>query len=413
MRMSYLRNLSSWIALLAVVMAFLPTSIMAQESTPTVAPEPPSFLLEPLHQDDSFFTATMDPGTTQEMTVALGSASEAPVTVLTYVSDAKTLVNGGFGVGTADDPVNEPTTWIDYPTETLELEPDERLERTFTISVPTDAAPGQHIAGLSIQTAESLAVGESGMLRQIIKKSIAVFIIVPGPQTPDLEIGEARMTQSSTSNGLVVDIRNSGNVFLKPEGTIEMTTVDGRPVMNSPVTMGPVYAGTETTLELHIPTMLKAGDYIVSLSLHDAEQGVSVEESEMNVRVEEAPVAATPMSAPITVSSASIEPITAAGSSDLQAVNVMVTLENPATTLPSAQLTLHATRDGELVENYPLNSSLVVQAGATEIQQRYIPLESWEHGEYRFSLTLEAIDPVSGQITVLLTHTIEDAITIP
>lgn len=74
---------------------------------------------------------------------------------------------------------------------------------------------------------------------------------------------------------------------------------------------------------------------------------------------------------------------------------------------------MHVSRDGELVEDYPLNSSLVVQAGATEIQQRYIPLGSWEPGEYTFALTLEAVDPASGQVTVLATHDVEETITVP
>src|SRR5690606_5431453 len=130
-------------------------------------------------------------------------AGNEPVSTITYVADAYTLVNGGFGVEGPDDEISEPATWITYSTETLDLAPGEGLERTFTVSIPEGTAPGQYIAGLSIQTAESIAVGGSEMLRQIIKKSIAIFITVPGPETPELAIGDIQINQADTSTTLV------------------------------------------------------------------------------------------------------------------------------------------------------------------------------------------------------------------
>jgi len=293
----------------------------------------------------------------------------------------------------------------------MDLEPGVRMERTFTVTVPDDAEPGQYISALAIQTAESVAVGESDMLRQIIKKSIAVFIIVPGPETPGLEIGEARVEQTSTSNSLVIDVRNTGNVYLNPSGTITMTTAAGEQVLTTPVTMGPVYAGDETTIELFIPTILAAGDYTVSVDLADESTGVSAEMQDVTLAVAEPPsdVAAAE---PVTISAVTLDLITGGGD-ELQALNVTVSLENPEQAIPSGRLTMHVSRDGELVEDYPLNSSLVVQSGTTEIQQRYVPLGAWEPGTYTFALTLEAVDPNSGQVTVLATLDVEETIEVP
>lgn len=410
MTLTFRRALSIWMIAGLFVLALLPVPSVAQVATPGAAPEPPSFLLEPVGQDGSYFTLTMEPGSSKELTVALGNAGKSPVAALTYVSDAYSLVNGGFGVKTADDPPTGPTTWIDYPSETIDLAPGDRTERTFTVSVPADAAPGQYISGLSIQTADSIAVGDSNMLRQIIKKSVAVFIVVPGPEAPSLEIGEARLDQTGPASTLSVDIRNTGNVFLNPEGTVEVTTADGKPVLSSPVRMGTVYAGDETTLELSIPTTLPGGDYSVSVSLGDTEHGVKGEKRSMAVHVE-AESATASVVAPVTMASASIEPISAGNA--LQAVNVNVAIDNTGAAIPSARLTMHVTRDGTFVEDYPLNSSLVVQSGTTAIQQRYIPLKGWESGTYSFSLTLEAVDPASGQVTVLATKDIEDTVTVP
>lgn len=405
------RMVGTCIALIVTAMSLLPAHANAQ-GTPPAEPEPPSFLLQPVGQEASYFAITQEPGTEQEYSVMLGNAGTQPVTALTYVADAYTLVNGGFGVETAEDPASGATTWVDYSTETLDLEAGETLERNFTVNVPADTAPGQYIAGLVIQTAESIAVGDTGMLRQIIKQSIAVFVTVPGPESPELTIGQPDITQAASTNSLVVEVQNPGNVFLNPSGTVTMTTEDGEPVVSSPVAMGPVYAGTATTLELVVPTMLAPGDYRVSITLEDEETGARAEVSNASVAVAES-AEATPPAETVSFETVTIDPLTDPDSDELQAVNVGVTLNNPGEAIPSAQLTLHVMRDGELVEDFPLNSSLVVPTGSTEIQQRYVPLTGWEPGTYSFELTLEAVDPNTGQVTVLATHAIDETIQVP
>lgn len=402
--------LASWLTAMTIVLA-TSVSALAQGATPPAA-EPPSFLLEPVGQESSYFDITMEPGSTQELTVALGNAGNEPVSTITYVADAYTLVNGGFGVEGPDDEISEPATWITYSTETLDLAPGEGLERTFTVSIPEGTAPGQYIAGLSIQTAESIAVGGSEMLRQIIKKSIAIFITVPGPETPELAIGDIQINQADTSTTLVIGVSNPGNVFLNPAGEVTMTAGSGEPVLTAPVTMGPIYAGHDTTLEVFIPTRLEPGTYTVTVALADEEKGVEIGSGDIPVTVADAPADATPTAAPVTFEEVVLEPLTASDGA-LQAVNVRVVIANPETSIPSARLTLHVSRDGELVEDYPLNSSLVLPTGATEIQQRYIPLGSWEPGIYTFAMTLEAVDPATGQITVLATHEVEETIEVP
>lgn len=400
-----------WLAIAAVTFAIMPAALVAQDATPA-GPAPPAFLLEPVGHEGTYFTIEQDSGTVQEFTVALGNAGEEPVTALTYAADAYSLINGGFGVRTADDPVTAPTTWIDYPRETMDLAPGQTMERTFTVTVPADTAPGQYIASLAIQTAESIAVGDSDAFRQVIRKAIAVFIIVPGSETPEFTIGQASVTHTLTTNSLVVELGNPGNILLSPAGTVTMTTEDGAPVLTAPVTMGPFYAGTETTLELNIPTILAPGTYIVSVAMVDEKTGASAEATDIRVTVDD-PTTDAPVVAPITIASVTLDQLKNPDTEALQALNVGVTLENPGEAIPSAQLTLHVTRDGELVEDYQLNSSLVVQTGSTSIEQRYVPLASWEPGTYTFALTLEAVNPATGQVTVLATHTVVDPIVVP
>lgn len=386
-----------------------PDSLATPDATPG-PPPPPAFIIAPASGDGSYFDIEMEPGTSQELTVILGNGGEEPVVARAYAADAFTLVNGGFGIETEEDERDGTGSWIDFEPETLDLEPGDRVERTFTVSVPADAATGQHIAGIAIQTADSIAVGESSMLRQIIKKSIAVFITVPGPEDGSFEIGDISIQQPGGSSRIVVEINNTGNILVNPAGEIVVTDPSGATVVTAPIVMGPVYARDSTTLELSIPTELPEGDYTLDISLTDEYSGAEVAMQDVAVAVAP-PAADAEEPDPITFDAVTLAPIPPDG--EIQALNVQLTLNNTQASVPSGRLTMHVMKDGELVEDYPIGSSLALPTGETEIQQRYIPLAGWEPGEYTFAFTLEAVDPGTGQVTVLATHEAEETIEVP
>jgi hypothetical protein len=409
MTISRLRLVAPIVAVLAIMAAFGPGARAGDSASGSAVV--PSFLLEPVDQKGAYFEETLEPGETKKLKVALGNAGEAPARARTFVADAYTLVNGGFGVKNGDQPVSGTTTWLDYPDEILELPARQKIERTFKVTVPEGTAPGQYIAGLVLQTADPIAIQGTDMLRQIIRKAIAVFITVPGPVSPEMTIGQASVRQTGSATSLLIEIGNPGNVLLKPTGTVTMTTRSGDPVLTAPIEMGSVYAETSTSIELPIPTVLSPGDYVVSVELSDEATGVSAAEPVLSLTViDPSTIAAAP---PVTIESMTVDPSRDPASGGLQFVNVTVGLENTGTPVPSARLTMHVTRDGTLVEDFPLNSSLVVPSGPIEIQQRYIPLGSWAPGTYAFSVTLEAVDANSGQVTVLANAEASSRVTVP
>jgi len=159
------------------------------ESTP-VLDAGPAFVIRPQDGvDGDYFTLEAEAGTTSELTIVLGNADDEPLELLTYVNDAVPMINGGFAVADPEVKATGPATWIDYPSETFEFAPGEGVTRTFTVTVPDDAEPGQYIAGISLQTAEPLEVEGTDLFNQIIRKTIAVFIIVPGEETPAFNLG--------------------------------------------------------------------------------------------------------------------------------------------------------------------------------------------------------------------------------
>ena len=413
---SGMRTLAMTIAMCVALFAAMLAPAAAQDAPATPegtpeAPPPPSFIIAPAGDaDGSYFDIEMNAGETRELTVLLGNGGEQNVVARVYAADAYSLVNGGFGVETEEDELDGTGLWVDFEAATLELEPGETVERTVTVTVPEDATPGQYIAGMAIQTAESIAVGESSMLRQIIKKSIAIFITVPGPEEGSFEIGTIEIQQPSGASRVVVEIVNTGNILVNPSGEITITNPEGETIVTAPVNMGPVYAGDTTSIEFSLPNALPEGSYTMNIDLADEYSGFATAVSDHVAEVA-APASDVETPDPITFENVALAAIPPDG--EIQALNVQLTLNNAQNSVPSGRLTMHVYKDGELVEDYQLNSSLVLPPGATEIQQRYIPLTGWESGTYSFSFTLEAVDPNSGQISTLATHEAETTIDVP
>jgi hypothetical protein len=261
-----------------------------------------------------------------------------------------------------------------------------------------------------VQTAESIPVNGSPMLRQTILKSIAVFITVPGPVKPALAIGGVSINPNPGARVVSVKVENTDNDLLKPAGAVTIKHATGALVATAPVAMDSVYAGMSTTIELTIDASVPPGAYLVSVDLHDEATGVKAG-ADLPLTLPDLN-AATPAPNPVAISSIAIDPVRDAAGA-LKYVNVDVNIANTGDPIASARLTLHVTRDGAPVEDFPLSSSLAVPRGVTDVPARYLPAPDWVAGTYAFSVTLESVAPNSGQATVIATAAAPDTVAGP
>ena len=222
---------------------------------------------------------------------------------------------------------------------------------------------------------------DDGTRREFIVGAAAVLITVPGPVEPSFDIGTITATvdeQTTTIDGV---IDNTGNIRVRPEGTLTVTDASGKDVITAPIAMGSVYAGDTTTFQVTVPAPLPEGEYTVSTKLTDPDTKATAEVSDVSVTVAkpEAP-------APVTVSSFEVAPMPSAD--NVVFAQVSLTLNNTGTPIPGGELTLNVFKDGEQVGSQVLGTSLTLQNGDTVIEQPYVPTSgSWESGTYTFSLT--------------------------
>lgn len=379
------------IALTMIVSSASPAAAFQDDaSTPdatTTLNAGPSFVIRPLEgADGEFFTLEAEAGTTNELTVVLGNADDEPLELLTYVNDAVPMTNGGFGVADPEVPATGPATWIDYPMEIHNFAPGEGVERTFTVTIPDDAKPGQYIAGISLQTAEPLAVEGSSLFNQIIRKTIAVFIIVPGEQTPAYDLGEPQIVPGARRAQIMIPVNNTGNVLVKPRGELRLRNKAGETVLTAPIAMGSVYAGTTAPLAVSVPSSVPVGDYVLSVDLTDDATGVTASIADVPVAITEAEeeTARFTMTGTVTLAPDTSKPAFA---------DVSAEITNLGETVEGAEVVLDVSRDGEVVESYPLVPSLNLPQGtATNVSQRYVPVTGWEPGLWSFVLRVNVVD---------------------
>ena len=398
---------------LVTAVAIVPVAAQDQDAVPRLS-------ITPVGVEGNFFDIVLSPGEQRQLTVELGNFGAETVEARTYAADVRTVSNGGFDAELAGEPVSGTTTWLDYPDETFELAAGERRQRDVTVTAPADAQPGEYITSLVIQNAEPVALGDATPgagfgFNQVLRQVIAVAIEIPGPREPGLEIGEATYQTTAAGAALQVAVTNAGNVHLSPDAEIVLRTVDGGEVTRASVEMGSFYTETATTIAIGLLQPLEPGEYRVSVTLRedgvpDADP-IEVMRDDLPLIVAAPDVSGTPAPETIAIESVAVNELRDADGT-LQAVEVLATIDNPGAPIAGARLTLTVERDGELVEEYVLGSSLSFPAGSADFRQRYVPIEGWAPGTYDFSVTLEATDPNTGALVELTTVQSETTVTV-
>jgi len=393
-------------------------SARAQEGpagTPSAADDPATpaasdtvwFVIAPDGKGNGdFFDVTLAAGEQATMRGTLGNGSAIPVKAIIYAADAYSGVNGGFMLNGADAEVTAPTTWLDFPTITYDFQPAETFETAFTVAVPDDTPPGQYITGVAIETAEAEPMKGGAPLMVKYRLAAPVLVTVPGPVTPAFDIGDIGITISETTTIITGMIENTGNIRVRPAGTLRISDEGGSQLVDAPIAMGSVYAGDTTTFEVILPTPLSEGTYLVSVDLADDDTGATAVRSDVAVDVarQEAP-------APVSITSASFTPMPS--TEDIVFVQVAITITNTGAPIAGGEITLQVLRDGEPIDEVTLASAMTLQTGDTVIEQPYLPASgSWEAGAYTFRVTVSATDLTTGTSSTITTLTSEDTLDI-
>lgn len=263
------------IALVGVGLVFLAGSGIAHADHDLRFGIRPTKASEDRPETFSYFSYSLEPGAVLSDAALVLNSGDVAVTLRIYVADGITAVNGGTAFAQEGQEPTGVSRWLSLSVKEVALGPGEEMVVPFTITVPSNASSGQHVAGLVVAAPPFGGPSPSGendgqFAAMVIQQgAVAVVIDVPGPRVTRLEItGTCLKEQDDLGATFVVAVRNSGNILVKGEGFLLIMDRDGQELASNPLKMGTVLAGDATTFQVRHPVHLADGDYLVNAVLN-------------------------------------------------------------------------------------------------------------------------------------------------
>ncbi|MBI3930091.1 MAG: hypothetical protein HY319_31415 [Armatimonadetes bacterium] len=154
-----------------------------------------------------------------------------------YPADGANTSDGGLTGPLQGEPNRHVGQWVELSGSELTLEPGAETHVDVRFRVPEDAAPGDHFGFVFVQNLSEPAErpSEEGQASFAVKLrtrfGITLWERVPGPHQAGLELEPPRKNIEEGQLLLAFDVVNTGNVFLKPEGTWRLLGPDGARVL--------------------------------------------------------------------------------------------------------------------------------------------------------------------------------------
>jgi len=207
-----------------------------------------------------WFEYQLRPGQTLRDMVSVSNLTDHDMTFKIYAADAYNAPgDAAFALKLRTDEAADAGAWIHFGLDTLTVPARSRADFPFELSIPPDASPGDHTAGIIAEDASPpSATDQTGVAIQR-RVGTRVYIRVNGPVHPELAVTKIGIRKRQAlfppfsgrgqlDAGYV--ITNTGNVRLAGQATLRLKGLFGRTLK----TLAPV----------DIPELLPGGSFVVN-----------------------------------------------------------------------------------------------------------------------------------------------------
>ncbi|MGI5242162.1 WxL protein peptidoglycan domain-containing protein [Dactylosporangium sp. CA-139066] len=174
------------------------------------------------------FEYGLDPGTRIADGIVVANHGAAPITLRVYAGDAFTTRTGGIDLQPTGTTPKDVGAWIKVSADTVTVAAGAAVTVPFTLTVPADATPGDHVGGLVTTLVDEAAAGGVRVEHRLGSR---VYARVSGTLRPALTVTDVHAEYAGTVNPLgtgpvriTYTVRNTGNVRLAGR---EQATVAG------------------------------------------------------------------------------------------------------------------------------------------------------------------------------------------
>jgi hypothetical protein len=244
------------------------TTTTTPESETTDESGPGSFAVQPSGPDGpggrDYFVYTLKPGESFGDVVGISNLSDRTQTYVIYATDAFNTPNdAGFALLREDDTPTDVGTWIRLAADQYTLEPGERADIPFEISVPLDATPGDHAGAIVAQPVDLDPSDPAGGLGFDVRTRIGarIYTRVEGPITAALTIEDLQMSYDAPLNPFATApakvsyrVTNTGNIRISATALLDINGLFGAFEWSAP--------------DRQLPELLPGSSLVVSETIH-------------------------------------------------------------------------------------------------------------------------------------------------
>lgn len=215
----------------ALAVALLAAGIAA----PTASAEVAAWSVRPADNDHgngrANYAYTAEPGQVIEDAAVVTNYAATPLTLSVYAADGFTTADGLLDLVTSDKASAGVGAWTTAGPSSVTVAPNASVTVPFTLTVPTDARPGDHVGGL-VTSLRSASETESLSIDRRLASKIAVR--VPGTLTVDTAITDVRLDYTGSDNPfqpgsatLSYRLANTGNALIYAREQVRLAGLFG------------------------------------------------------------------------------------------------------------------------------------------------------------------------------------------
>jgi hypothetical protein len=247
---------------LCVAGAFHPSTIYA-------AGNDAIFGLHPI-TNDPYFIFNTHPGTTLQSSFRITNSGTTTGTATLSAVDATTGQTSGTVFLSTSAKQHKIGTWISLSAQRLTLVPRESRIVTFKVIIPNDARPGQHIGGIVAASEMQKPVNNKNNIQINIQNLsiLAVQVNLPGQAIEELTASGIQAGGANGHQNVSIGLNNTGNVLLKPTGSLRLFTNQGQILQVIPIKLDTFLPDTSINYPIYLQKKaLGSGTYQATLDL--------------------------------------------------------------------------------------------------------------------------------------------------
>lgn len=215
------------------------------------------------------FELEMTPGSETTVVVNLdyhtSRTNAQPYRLVASLNDWDINVRGELGFYRAGTLANSASPWIIYSPAEVTVQPGQTHSIRVTVSVPKDAAPGDHLASLVVeQRPDTIKLNQNARQMVMRFRMAAMFYIKVPLSTRRGTLANLQAAFDGEKIVVTPTLKNEGNSVVRPLTSLKVTDASGHTVAELPEGESlPVLGGATLSSPLTIERALAPGTYTV------------------------------------------------------------------------------------------------------------------------------------------------------